>query len=268
MKAIFETFSPENPIIAQYVSYYYVDIKPDNVRTEFTCFPHYNNVISLYRSHERTPDGIMIYHPDRKPLQMFTPVREQVMDVIQLGNLHRIVIVFNPLGIEQFYQQDFSGYITDFEFFTEKELHQLFTAEPSELTRLLDQFLENRFHRYHNVLLEQSIAYIFRHYEDFSIAAMADELQTSRRHLVRIFKAHFGVSLKKFQQIVLFRKTMKHKLFTNQDKSFTELAYEYNFSDQAHLNKTFEKFTHHSPKQFFSKGTLLGSADTFWHFTK
>lgn len=269
MLAIFETFKPKDPVVATYVDYYYVDIKPENKITEFTSFPHYNNVISLYRAHTRMPDGTMVYDQKQKPLQIFTPIREKVMTVRQLGKLHRIVIVSNPLGVEQFYRLDFSGYITDVAFFTAGELESLFdTTKPDRLTDLLDQFLMSRYQAFENGLLTRSMAYLFNHYEDFSIEAMATALQISRRHLVRIFKAHFGVSLKKFQQIVLFRKVMEHKLFANSNENFTALAHEYNFSDQAHLNKVFEKLTHHSPKQFFSKGTLLGKQDTFWHFTK
>ncbi|UUC45177.1 helix-turn-helix domain-containing protein [Flavobacterium cerinum] len=269
MTTVFETFKPKNPVIAKYVDYYYIDSKPDNIKTEFTCFPHYNNVISLYRAHTRMPDGTMVFDKTVKPLQMFTPIRENVMQVRQLGELHRIVIVFNPLGVEQFYRCNFSGYITDYDFFTASEMQSLFeTEDTTVLTDLLDKYLTERHIPFENTILTRSISYIFKHYEDFSIEAMAQELQTSRRHLVRVFKAHFGVSLKKFQQIVLFRKVMEHKLFANNNKSFTALAHEYNFSDQAHLNKVFEKLTQHSPKQFFNKGTLLGEQDTFWHFEK
>lgn len=269
MVTVFETFKPKDPVTAKYVDYYYIDSKPDNIKTEFTCFPHYNNVISLYQAHRRTPDGTMCYEKGLKPLQIFTPIRENVMQVRQLGALHRIVIVFNPLGVEQFFRCDFSDYITDFDFFTPGELETLFdTVDTTRLTHLLDQYLTDRYIEFDNAILNRTISYIFRHYEDFSIEAMALELQTSRRHLVRVFKAHFGVSLKKFQQIVLFRKVMEHKLFANHSESFTALAHAYNFSDQAHLNKVFEKLTQHSPKQFFNKGTLLGKQDTFWHFAK
>jgi len=267
MAVIFETFKPKNKVIATYVDYYYLDIKPTNDIAGFTCFPHFNNTISLYRSHNRMPDGTIVYDKAAKAFQIFTPVREKALQVKQAGAVHRVAIVFNPLGIQQFFRdRDFSGYITDFDFFTGSELDTLFvTDNVSTLADLLDQFLHSRYREYKNEALEQAIAYIFRHYDDFSIEDLGKELQLSRRQLVRIFKTHLGVSPKKFQQIVLFRKTMEHKLAANSSQSFTTLAYEYNFSDQAHLNKTFEKFTAHSPKQFFSKGTVLGKEDTFWH---
>ena len=58
------------------------------------------------------------------------------------------------------------------------------------------------------------------------------------------------------------------KLFENTEQSFTDLAYEFNYSDQSHLNKAFKNFTSNSPKNFLKKGTLLGNEDTFWHLKK
>lgn len=266
---IFKTHKPIHQLVAKYVDYYYVDIKPTNELAEFICFPHFNNTISLYKSHKRIADGTMVYDRNAEPFQIFTPVRENVLHVKQVGKVHRIVIIFNPLGIQQFYNnQNFTEFITDFKFLTNPELKMLFETKDIEtIPELLDQFLLSRYTEYKNNTLNQALQYIFHHDEKISVEELAEELQINRRHLTRIFKIHFGISVKKFQDIVLFRKILEHKLFENSNQSFTSLAYEYNFSDQAHLNKTFEKFTTHSPIQFFTKGTLIGK-DTFWHLLK
>jgi AraC-like DNA-binding protein len=93
-------------------------------------------------------------------------------------------------------------------------------------------------------------------------------LNVSRRHLNRIFKAHFGVSVKRFNEIVVFRKTLEQKLSEHPEDSFTTLAHTFNYYDQSHLNKVFKNFTSNSPKLFFKNGTLLGNEDTFWHLKK
>jgi len=67
MKKIFETFKPENPIIKKYVNYYYLDIKPDNEINEFQCFPHFNNTISIYKSHTRLGGGEMVFEQTAPP---------------------------------------------------------------------------------------------------------------------------------------------------------------------------------------------------------
>ncbi|WP_300689906.1 AraC family transcriptional regulator [Chryseobacterium sp.] len=267
MQEIFKTFRPQNPIVKKYVDYYYLDIKNNNITNEFQCFPHFNNSISLYKSHIRLETKEMIYDETVPPCQIFTPIREKVLHVKQSGKVYRIVVVFHPLGIHQFYKNlDFTDYITEYEFFTQNELDEVFsTAETETLESLLDQFLEKRFKRFEHPILEKSIDYIFNHYEDFSVEEISRKIGVSRQHINRLFQAHLGVSVKKFNEIVLFRQTINKKLFENPDRSFTELAHEFNFNDQSHFNKTYKNLTENSPKSFFSKGTVLGQEDTFWH---
>lgn len=267
MKEIFETFKPKNLIIRKYVDYYYLDIKPNNVINEFQCFPHYNSTISLYKSHIRLKSGEMKFEETAKPFQIFTPIRKKVLNVKQSGNVYRIVIVFHPLGVQQFYENlNFSDYITNYEFFTQNELKEILsTTETEILTNLLDRFLEMRFKKFENNILEKSVQYIFNHYEDFSVEEISNEIGISRQHLNRIFQSYLGVSIKKFHEIVLFRQTINKKLFEKSHSNFTELAYEFNFNDQSHFNKTYKKLTKNSPKSFFNKGTVLGDEDTFWH---
>ncbi len=267
MKKIFETFKPKNAIVRQYIDYYYLDIQPDNKIDEFECFPHFNNTLSIYKSHILLETGEMLFDKTAKPFQIFTPIREKILNVKRLNTIYRIVIVFHPLGIQQFFKElDFTDYITDFDFLSKEELSDLFnTTDTNKLTDLLDHSLEKRFCKFENNNLEKAIAYIFEHYENFSVTEISDFLEMSRQHLNRLFQFHLGVSIKKFHEIVLFRQTINKKLFENPDQNFTELAHEFNFNDQSHFNKTYKKLTENSPKTFFEKGTVLGEEDIFWH---
>lgn len=270
MTNTFETFKPKHPLIAKFVDYYYLDIKPDNTVTEFDCFPHYNNTISIYQSHRRASNRDMIYDPSAAPFQIFTPIRETVLKVRQIGKVHRLVIVFHALGIQQFYRNfNFADYIMDVPFFSQQELQALFaSSEIENIRELLDRFLLERYQAFHNESMERAIQHIFMQYEVFSVENLAIELGISRRHLNRLFKGHFGVSIKKFHRIFLLRKLLELKLFDMPTESFTRLAYELNYADQAHLNKAFKDLTQTSPNQFLKKGTLLGNEDTFWHIVK
>lgn len=267
MKERFETFQPKNLMIRKYVDYYYLDIKPDNRIHTYECFPHFNNTISLYKSHIESENGEVIFDENANVLQIFTPIREKVLHVVQSGEVYRLVVVFHPLGIQQFYRDmNFTDLITDAEFFSTNELDCIFSTPDLEaLTDMMDSFLEKRFIFFENSILEKSIQYIFNHCEDFTVTALSTGLGISRQHLNRNFRSHLGVSVKKFHEIVLFRKTVNEKLFENPDRSFTELAYEFNFNDQSHFNKAYKNLTENSPKSFFDQGTVLGAQDTFWH---
>lgn len=266
MENIFETFKPKNVLIKKYVDYYYLDIKEKNDVNEFQCFPHFNNTISLYKSHIRLENGDVIFDETAKALHIFTPVRHKILNVKQLGKVYRIVIVFHPLGVQQFYKDlNFADYITDFEFFTQDERSEIFsTINLDILIERLDTFLEKRFKIFENSILNKSIQYIFDNFETFTVQELSFAVGMSRQHVTRNFQHHLGISVKKFHEIVLFRKTVNNKLFENPTTSFTELAYEFNYNDQSHLNKTYKNFTENSPKSFFDKGTVLGDQDTFW----
>ncbi|OEJ99897.1 helix-turn-helix domain-containing protein [Roseivirga misakiensis] len=270
MAEVFETFKPKNTMLQALVDYYYLDIKSENETHQFQCFPHFNNTISLYSSHKHLENGDVMFDKTAEELQIFTPIREKVLHVRQLGEVHRIVIVFHPLGIQQFYRQlSFKKILNNYEFFKKQELTRLFsTTNINTLTDLLDSFLVKRYIKFEHNILEKSLQYVFTNFESFSVNYLSEYLNISRQHLNRIFKSYLGVSVKKFQEIVLFRKTMNKRLFENSEENFTSLAYEFNFNDQSHLNKTYKNLTNNSPKAFFHKGTVLGRQDTFWHLIK
>lgn len=267
MDSVFKTFKSSNSLVSKYVDYYYLDIKPNNVKIEIECFPHYNTTISLYKENISFNKGEVIFENNANPLQIFTPIRSDVLCVKQLGKVHRIVIVFKPLGVQQFYKNlNFTDFIKNHNFFSNKELSTLFeTIDTDIITSLLDEYLLEKLTEYKNTTLEDSLALIFNNLGSLPIQEIATEIQISRRHLNRLFNTHFGVSVKKFNEIVLFRKALEKKLFENTDQSFTDLAYEFNYCDQSHLNKAFQNFTSNSPKSFLKKGTHLGNEDTFWH---
>src|SRR5690606_1318088 len=132
------------------------------------------------------------------------------------------------------------------------------TTDTESITDFLDNALVKRFKKFDNQILEQAIQYVFTHYENFSVAKLSKEIKVSRQHLNRVCQTHLGISIKKFHEIVLFRQSVNKKLFENPESNFTELAYEFNFSDQSHFNKTYNTLAENSPKSFFSKGTVLG----------
>ena len=264
---IFETFKPKNEIVKQYIQYYYIEIDEENIEREFTCFPHYNTAISLYKSHKRYEDATVEFQPDLLPIQIFTPIRKDIFNVKQIGKIYRIVIIFNPLGIQNFFKGiDFSNFIIDFDFFPKNIINELFINTDLEiLTELLDSFFLKNFHTNENKIVKSAIFKILDDSKYLNVFELSKNLQVSRRHLNRLFNENLGVSVKNFQEIVRFRKAMTHKIFEKPLDNFTEISYEYNYSDQSHLNKVFSKLTHNSPAKFLKKGTYLGSEDIFWH---
>lgn len=260
MAAIFETISPGNPLVSTFVAYYYIDLKPDNQLTEIQCFPHYHTTISLYVSHYRDEHKSAVYREGAKPLQIYTPVFKEILHVRQVGRVHRVVIVFKPLGVQQFFSDlNFAALAYKTPFFAPDELEEIFNnPDLSILAGVLDGALLRRYKSFKSPLLEGALQCIFDNFQAFSVEQTAQSLQVSRRHLNKSFQQYFGVSVKKFHQIVMFRKAIQSKLIEHPDKSFTEIAHEFYFSDQPHLNKTFQLFTKKRPAIFFQTAPIWG----------
>ena len=81
MENIFQTFKPKHSLVKKYVDYYYLDIKENNSITEYECFPHFNNTISIYKSNIYDNEEGIIFDENVEPLQIFVPVREKTLNV-------------------------------------------------------------------------------------------------------------------------------------------------------------------------------------------
>lgn len=160
---MFTTFKPTKEVLKKYIDYYYVDIKHDNTLTVYDCFPHFNNTISVYKSHQYI-NGNSVYKQNGIPLQIFTPLRSDVLQIQQIGSVERFVIVFKPFGINQFLINiDFSSIIDDLDFFNEEECNHLFNyIKSEEFISIIEPILLNKITRIENVIIENSIDYIFK----------------------------------------------------------------------------------------------------------
>jgi len=61
---------------------------------------------------------------------------------------------------------------------------------------------------------------------------------------------------------------MAVKLNLQDDKNFSSLSHEANYTDQSHFIKACKQLTGLTPSQFFKDGKIIGSEDIFWSFTR
>ena len=92
---------------------------------------------------------------------------------------------------------------------------------------------------------------IITHAGNISIDDLATTLHTGRRNLERKFITSVGLSPKFLARIVRFNQTLQ-LIEANDFSSFTAVAYEGGFYDQAHFIKDFREFTGVNPRQYFS----------------
>ncbi|WP_343532988.1 helix-turn-helix domain-containing protein [Pedobacter sp.] len=275
---IFETIKPGHPFLQQYISYYYLDIADDeDYCNEYICYPHYNNTISLYKSHTtslQNNHSIVSFEKDAAPLQIFTPLRENILKVTQRGPVFKVGIVFEPFGINQFLRKKIPlnerACSPAFHFFDEGFVRNLFNGyQFTAMANLLDVQLLKLFTPMENPYLTKAIEIFSSTTDEVGIDELAEvKLGISRKHLNRLFKRYIGVTAQKYRSIVRFRQLINCKLHQNEPQNLTALSHQVHYTDQSHFIKACKQLTGLTPSQFFKDGEMIGSEDTFWSFAR
>lgn len=97
---------------------------------------------------------------------------------------------------------------------------------------------------------DESIAYLVKTIVDskgiVTIESILKNLSLGRRQIERKFLEHVGFSIKYYSRIIRFQSTL-----LTQFKSLTDLAYTFNYADQAHFIREFKEFSGLSPREYF-----------------
>lgn len=130
----------------------------------------------------------------------------------------------------------------------------LVCANHQERIILLEKFLleKRQALKVDNAPVEFCVEAMLQNVGDVSIDKLANELEIGKRQLERRFTAAVGISPKLLARVIRFQNILQ--LIENKEfKSFTTVAYEGGFYDQAHFIKDFKDFTGLNPKQYFSE---------------
>lgn len=95
-----------------------------------------------------------------------------------------------------------------------------------------------------------------------SVDDIAENLHIGRRQLERKFVAAVGLPPKMLARILRFQHTL-HLIENREFVSFTQVAYDGGFYDQAHFIKDFRQFTGLNPKKYFSENLEMAKHFAF-----
>ena len=84
---------------------------------------------------------------------------------------------------------------------------------------------------------------------DISVSRLADFVCLSDKQFQRVFNDHIGISPKEFTRIVRFHKAL-FTLQNNPGMTFTRLACDCGYYDQAHLTNEFKLFSGYTPGEY------------------
>lgn len=82
--------------------------------------------------------------------------------------------------------------------------------------------------------------------EDISMQQIAQNLHMSERQINRYFHKYIGMSMKKFSKIINVNRLIQEI----SDKKLLDLAYDYEYFDQAHFNHVFKEICETTPSHY------------------
>ncbi len=137
----------------------------------------------------------------------------------------------------------------------------MFNANSSEeRVQLIEAFLMSCLTQEESVdrLIKSSVATLLSLNGQLSVAELSKELDVNRRQLERKFASQVGLSPKQLAKIFRLQATLKTML-AQESPSFTVLAYNGEYFDQAHFIKDFKEFTGVSPKKFYAGNLTMST---------
>lgn len=275
MGAVFKNFFPTDPLLKKHIHYFYFDSIADiDFQRRYSFFPHVKTTLSFYKEARlsTTPAETQIIHSPNAPLLKILTQQRSVKTVVQKGLIKKIGIVFNPLGLNYFIDENYIDVSPkEVQLFRcsmdqrwNETLNQCFSlTNYSEALSVLESFLTSLYRPRQYQQLDAVIGHL-SHLNDSTIEEIARQNHLSHRSLNREFLKHLGLSPELFRMILRFRYAVNKKIQHQGKLKYTELAYESGYPDQSYMIRSFKKLTGQTPSQFFKSGIHLGNADTFW----
>jgi len=129
-----------------------------------------------------------------------------------------------------------------------------------ERINLIEIFLLNKLERLETIdhIVRSTVNTLLTGNEQISIDELSDQINVSRRQLERKFYLAVGMSPKKLLKILRLQAAL-HNLLTKGSSTFTSLAYENDYYDQAHFIKDFKELVGVTPKEFYGKHLKMSS---------
>lgn len=274
----FITLKPKSFLLQSVISYYYFHTSLNTKHNKkFIYYPNFKNALTIYKN------SIVVYDQNKsisKPSFkedfsfLYSGIQKKIRTAEMIAPFNKIGVVFQELGINHFIEKSLSNITNQsvdksFNYFGD-ELVQLSEQVYSQKNfdskvELLDSFFLKKYTEFKDDRLKKSIRHILDS-KKITVKEVSKLCKISEKTLLRIFKEHLCCTPKTYIDIVQFRKALNDYLLLERQSSFTKLAIDNEYYDQAQFINHFKKLTNVTPKVFFKKIKHLGYEDTFWTF--
>lgn len=204
------------------------------------------------------------FEDGRTEIQQRHFIHGQLKKFIELESTGKVGIFsvrFQPAGLQRFIDFDVSDLtektMTVAEIWGDEGTHfnaQMLAAKTTQQRiDITESFLLTRLQSGKNDdTISRCVSEIIASDGGQTIDELSEKFHIGKRHLERKFLSTVGLSQKLFSRIIRFNKALQ--LIENKDFStFTSVAHQGGFYDQAHFIRDFKEITGLNPKQYFSE---------------
>jgi AraC-like DNA-binding protein len=254
-----QIFEPNSNLVAFVKCYWVLESPKEDTPTRNTIVPdgcmklifHYGD---LYTYHQENGSTIVL------PKCFIIGQLTRPYEVEPLGETATFFVCFHPNGFLPFSRipiKEMENKAVPLEKLFGKEGQEIGESvlnanSTAERINLIEAFLFERLTDEKTVdqIVKATVETILTANGQFSVNELSTQNNINRRQLVRKFSSAIGLSPKQLSKTIRIQATLK-TLLTTEVSSFTELAYENEYFDQAHFIKDFKEFTGLTPKEFF-----------------
>jgi len=272
---VLQSFKPKSNLLESYIDFFYIFNRERTENISYIAFPHVNTAISFFKGAtiQRGNFEVSITASDQNKsictIEILGKYTQPVF-VNYIGNCEEIAVVFKPLGVNHFFQNDlielsphFSQELNNTEWtaFANVLFNENSLAKKIEM---LETFLIKNFKKSENKKMYDAIKYL----EDFESNYTIDKIATlcgfTLKTFQRNFTKHLTCSPVEYKRIARFRHSLQNKLISKELKTLTSVSYNSNYYDQSYFIREFKKLTQLNPKSFFDSITALDEKNIVW----
>lgn len=266
----FPHYEPQSDVLREFIDLYYFLEKDYEQPSQFFAFPHYYKPMNIHRGIEYSITGqaISVHGTGNyRPQILLQGVYREPIMVKFTGEIQKLTIIFKDGALDNFIDEHYVDVAS--------QHSQLFTAweKSPDYAGFLKAFFEAKEHQQQIVILETFLLSILNVKKDYllykqastllkdvdanyKISEIAQKLFLSEKTLHRLVMKYTGLSPRDLKKIIQFRHSLQTKVFADNFKSLTDIAYTSNYYDASYFNKIYKSLTLKSPKEFFKNVDL------------
>jgi|GEM_PF-969613 AraC-type DNA-binding domain-containing proteins len=229
-----------------------------DLRMTADCYPH------LVIRCERSADGLWLPGGDMVPIATLKGVSTQSITYKMSPSYSHIAVSFYPNAVRNIFginAYETVNQLIGAEYFLPKEtVEQIIVARShTERSALLNTALITAIGRRNPQPDKRTADFLFNHKDAYQ--KKLTEYNVSERHFRRLFFSDVGISPAFYKRLYRFEATLA-SIRNEAINNLTELAYRFDYADQAHFCKEFRAFTGESPYAFIKKDRVFEDSGT------